>query len=138
MLSKIDDYKVIADIMREHHEKYDGSGYPRGLKANAILPLSRIMIVADAFDAMTTNRVYKPKKSLSVALQELEDLSTEHFHPEVVEASLRALSNVDVSGDTSQVPRTYMEEHRFSYFYKDRLTNLFIIDYLSLVLRYHL
>lgn len=138
MLSKIDDYKVIADIMREHHEKYDGSGYPRGLKANAIMPLSRIMIVADAFDAMTTNRVYKPKKSLSVALQELEDLSTEHFHPEVVEASLRALSNVDVSGDTSQVPRTYMEEHRFSYFYKDRLTNLFIIDYLSLVLRYHL
>ena len=62
MLSKIDQYKVIADIMREHHEKYDGSGYPRGLKAEEIKPLSRIMMVADAFDAMTTNRVYKPKK----------------------------------------------------------------------------
>ncbi|WP_373002551.1 HD domain-containing phosphohydrolase [Sulfurimonas sp.] len=138
MLSKIDDYRVIADIMREHHEKYDGSGYPRGLKADTIMPLSRIMIVADAFDAMTTNRVYKPKKSLSVALQELEDLSAEHFHPEVVEASLKALANIDVSDDTSQLPKTSMEEHRFSYFYKDRLTDLFIIDYLSLILRYHL
>ncbi|WP_294963100.1 HD domain-containing phosphohydrolase [Sulfurimonas sp.] len=138
MLSKIDDYKVIANIMREHHEKYNGKGYPRALKANAIMPLSRIMIVADAFDAMTTNRVYKPKKSLSVALQELEDFSAEYYHPEVVEASLKALANIDLSADTSQLPKTSMEEHRFSYFYKDRLTNLFIIDYLPLVLRYHL
>jgi putative nucleotidyltransferase with HDIG domain/PAS domain S-box-containing protein len=138
MLSKIDEYKIIADIMREHHEKYDGSGYPRGLKANAIMPLSRIMIVADAFDAMTTNRVYKPSKSVSVALQELQDLSTQHFHPEVVEASLKVLANLDVSSDISQLPKSSIEEQRFSYFYRDRLTNLFIIDYLSLILRYHL
>ncbi|PHQ65853.1 MAG: phosphohydrolase [Sulfurimonas sp.] len=138
MLSKIDEYRVIADIMREHHEKYDGTGYPRGLKANAVMPLSRIMIVADAFDAMTTNRVYKPRKSVAVALQELQDLSTQHFHPEVVEASLKALVNVDVSSDISQLPTSSMEEQRFSYFYRDRLTNLFIIDYLSLILRYHL
>ena len=138
MLSKIDEYRVIADIMREHHEKYDGSGYPRGLKANAIMPLSRIMIVADAFDAMTTNRVYKPSKSVPVALQELQDLSTQHFHPEVVEASLKVLANLDVSSDISQLPKSSIEEQRFSYFYRDRLTNLFIIDYLSLILRYHL
>ncbi|NOR57061.1 MAG: diguanylate cyclase, partial [Sulfurimonas sp.] len=93
---------------------------------------------ADAFDAMTTNRVYKPSKSVSVALQELQDLSTQHFHPEVVEASLKALANLDVSGDISQLPKSSIEEQRFSYFYRDRLTNLFIIDYLSLILRYHL
>lgn len=138
MLRKIDEYKIIADIIREHHEKYDGSGYPRGLKANAIMPLSRIMIVADAFDAMTTDRVYKPRKSVEIALKELEDLSAEHFHPEVVEASLKALARVDVNTDISQLPKSYMEEQRFAYFYKDRLTNLFVIDYLSLILRYHI
>ncbi len=138
MLSKIDQYKVMADIMREHHEKYDGSGYPRGLQANEIKPLSRIMIVADAFDAMTTNRVYKPKKSVDVALKELEELSAKHFHPEVVNATLIALKDVAIDADISQLPRTTIEEQRFSYFYRDRLTNLFIVDYLSLILRYHL
>lgn len=138
MLSKIDQYKVMADIMREHHEKYDGNGYPRGLKANEIKPLSRIMIVADAFDAMTTNRVYKPKKSVAVALQELEKLSTKHFHPEVVNAALAALKDVDIDVNISQLPRTTIEEQRFSYFYRDRLTNLFVVDYLSLILRYHI
>lgn len=138
LLNKIDEYRVIADIMREHHEKYDGSGYPRGLKADEIMPLSRIMIVADAFDAMTTNRVYKHKKSLKEALQELQDLSAEQFHPEVVEVSLRVLATVDLDETTSQIPRTTIEEHRFSYFYKDRLTNLFVVDYLSLYIRYHL
>ena len=138
ILKKVDAYVDIADIMREHHEKYDGSGYPRGLKANEIKPLSRIMIVADAFDAMTTNRVYKPRKTLHVALQELQDLSTSHFHPEVVSAAIKALSDIEIDNSISQYPRTSMEEQRFAYFYKDRLTNLFIIEYLSLILRYHL
>ncbi|MCX6051451.1 MAG: response regulator [Campylobacterales bacterium] len=137
MLSKIDQYRVIADIMREHHEKYDGSGYPRGLRANEIQPLSRIMIVADAFDAMTTNRIYKTKKSISAALQEIQALSRQHFHPEVVDAALIALSKIDIDVDISQLPKTSIEEQRFSYFYKDRLTNLFVIEYLSFLLRYH-
>jgi len=138
MLNKIDQYKVISDVMREHHEKYDGSGYPRGLKANDIRPLSRIMIVADAFDAMTTNRVYKPKKSVQVALNELEELSGVHFHPDVVDAAVVALKDIDIDSEISQLPKTVMEEQRFSYFYKDRLTNLFIIDYLDLILRYYI
>ena len=138
ILIKVDAYADIAGVMREHHEKYDGSGYPRGLKADEIKPLSRIMIVADAFDAMTTNRVYKAKKSLKVALQELQDLSASHFHPEVVSAAIKALSNIKIDNSISQLPQSPMEEQRFTYFYKDRLTNLFIIEYLSLVLRYHL
>ena len=138
MLRKIDQYQEIANIMREHHEKFDGSGYPRGLKGEEIRPLSRIMIVADAFDAMTTNRVYKPRKTVEVALQELKDLSGKHFHPEVVEFALKALKNVKINEDISQLPQTTIEEQRFAYFYKDRLTNLFIIDYLSLLVRYHI
>ncbi len=138
MLRKIDEYKVIADIMREHHEKYDGSGYPRGIKGDAIMPLSRIMIVADAFDAMTTNRVYKPKKSVKVALEELQSLSTQHFHPDVVNSAIVALADIDINSEISQLPKNSMEQQRFSYFYKDRLTNLFVIDYLSLIVMYHI
>ncbi len=137
MIKGIEQYSVISEIMREHHEKYDGSGYPRGLKGDEIKPLSQIMIVADAFDAMTTNRVYKPKKSISVALQELQDLSTIHFHPDVVNAALVALKDVKIDAEITQLPKTVIEEQRFAYFYKDRLTNLFIIEYLELILRYY-
>jgi len=138
MLTQIDQYKVIADIMREHHEKYDGSGYPRGLKAEQIKPLSQIMIVADAFDAMTTNRVYKSKKTIQTALDELESLSAIHFHPDVVSAAMRVLKDTKIDEGISQLPKTSIEEQRFSYFYKDRLTNLFVIDYLELILRYYI
>jgi putative nucleotidyltransferase with HDIG domain len=137
MLSKIDQYKTIANIMREHHEKYDGTGYPRGLKADEINPLSRVMMVADAFDAMTTNRVYKPRKSVKIALEELKQLSAKSYHPDVVSSSLKALKNIEIDSNISQLPKTMMEEQRFSYFYKDRLTNIFIIEYLELVLRYY-
>jgi len=138
MLKQIDQYSDIANIMREHHEKYDGTGYPQGLKGEEIRPLSRIMIVADAFDAMTTNRVYKPRKSIEVALAELEDLSAVHFHPEVVSAAVVALKDISLDDDINQLPQTSIERQRFAYFYKDRLTNLFIVDYLSLILRYHI
>ncbi len=138
MLKQIDQYEIISEIMREHHEKYDGSGYPRGLKSDEIKPLSRIMIVADAFDAMTTNRVYKPRKSIKVALEELTSLSAVHFHPDVVSAAVVVLKDVKIDSDISQLPKTTVEEQRFSYFYKDRLTNLFIIEYLELILRYYI
>ena len=137
MLKEIDEYKEIAGIMYEHHEKYDGTGYPNGLKADEIRPLSRIMILADAFDAMTTNRVYKPRKSVKVAIEELKNLSAVQFHPEVVDVAVKILKDIDIDNSISQLPKSKIEEQRFSYFYKDHLTNLFIIEYLQLILTYH-
>lgn len=96
MLAKIDQYKEIAQIMREHHERFDGKGYPLGLKADEIKPLSKIIIVADAFDAMTTDRIYKPKKSIQVALKEVENLSTKQFHPEVVNAAVKVFKDIKI------------------------------------------
>ncbi len=135
LLYEIDAYKEIAEIMREHHEKFDGSGYPRGLKGNEINPLSRIMIVADSFDAMTTNRIYKKKKSVDTALKELEELSAKFYHPEVVDAAVRALKDIEIDEHISQIPQTAIEEQRFAYFYKDRLTGLFIKEYLDVYIR---
>ena len=136
LLSSIDQYKAIAEIMGQHHEKYNGKGYPKGLKYDEIHPLSRIMIVADAFDAMTTNRVYKVKKDVAKAIEELKSHSGIEFHPEVVEASCKVLKNIQIDNTISQLPSNSLEKQRFSYFYKDKLTNLYSIDYLPLLLRY--
>ena len=138
ILKNIDEYQNIADVMREHHEKYNGTGYPRGLKGDEIKPLSRIMIVADAFDAMTTNRIYKAKKSVKEALNELQELSMVQFHPDVVSVAVIALKDIQIDTDISQNPQTLVEEQRFSHFYKDKLTNLYAIEYMELVLNHYM
>jgi PAS domain S-box-containing protein/putative nucleotidyltransferase with HDIG domain len=135
MLKEIDQYKEIADIIREHHERYDGKGYPRGLKGAQINPLSRIMIVADAFDAMTTNRIYKPRKTVAESLKELRSLSAQQFHPEVVEATLIALKDITIDEQIFQKPKSAIEEQRFAYFYQDKLTGLYLKEYLPLALQ---
>ena len=71
LLVNIPMFQDLAEIIHSHHERYNGTGYPRGLKGDEINPLARIMIVADAFDAMTTNRIYKGRKNLTEALDEL-------------------------------------------------------------------
>lgn len=131
ILQDVPMFEKIAQIVMFHHEKYDGSGYPNAAKADEIPPLSRIMMVADAFDAMTTNRIYKHKKSIKEALLEIESLSQKHYHPEVVKSALIALSNVDTGEEFNQNPITPIEEHRFVYFYKDAITDLYNGKYLE-------
>jgi len=123
LLSKVDMYKELAEIMRHHHERYDGTGYPDGLAAEAIPPLSRIMIVADAFDAMTTDRIYKPRKSVDEALKEIELLKGSQFDPEVADAAITVLKQITIDA-SDQFPKTAIEEERFAYYLKDQLTGL--------------
>lgn len=134
ILEKIPMYKEFIDIIIAHHEHYDGSGYPKGLKGDKIPELARIMIVADAFDAMTTSRIYKARKSIDKAIKELQELSSIHFHPSVVNSAIKVLSHVDISSEISQLPKSEIEQERFAYFYKDQLTNLYNSNYLDLVL----
>jgi putative nucleotidyltransferase with HDIG domain len=134
LLVDIPMYSQIAKIIRHHHEHFDGSGYPDGLKGDEISELSQIMIVADAFDAMTTNRIYKGRKSVPEALQELEDFSGSQFHPNVVKAALIALSVVKPLDTISQEPISEIEQQRFSYFYRDQMTRAFNYEYLDFVL----
>ncbi len=62
----------IADMVRQHHEKLDGSGYPLGLKGDEILPESKVLAVADIVEAMTTTRTYRPPIDLDVVLDQIE------------------------------------------------------------------
>lgn len=74
----------IANIMLHHHERYDGKGYPYGLKGKEIPFLSRIITVADSFDAMVSSRIYKPSLSLNEAIKELENGRFTQFDGHIV------------------------------------------------------
>lgn len=75
-----------ARVVAQHHEKWDGSGYPLGLREEEIDLCARIFAVADAFDAITSDRVYRRGKSYEAAAQELDDWAGRQFDPKVVEA----------------------------------------------------
>ena len=75
-----------ARVVAQHHEQWDGSGYPLGLRGDDINLCARIFAVADAFDAITSDRVYRRGKSYEAAAQELNDWSDRQFDPKVVEA----------------------------------------------------
>ncbi|WP_374327724.1 HD domain-containing phosphohydrolase [Azonexus sp.] len=83
-----------AEIALSHHEKYDGSGYPKGLKGHAIPLFGRIVAVADVFDALTSERPYKKAWLLDDALRFLEDGRGGHFDPLCVEALLAGWEDV--------------------------------------------
>ena len=132
-LSRIEMYRELAEIMRHHHERHDGCGYPAGLKGEAIPRLSRIMAVADAFDAMTTNRIYKPRKSVPEALAELRRLAGSEFDPEIVAAAENSLGKVAPPPLADQLPKTPLEKQRFAYFFNDHLTGLHNAEYLRFI-----
>jgi len=75
-----------AKVVAQHHEKWDGSGYPLGLKAEEIDICARIFSVADAFDAITSDRVYRQGRPYEAASQELDEWVGRQFDPKVVEA----------------------------------------------------
>lgn len=90
ILNPIKELGDVAKEIRAHQECYDGSGYPDGLKGNAISLVARIIAVSDAFDAMTTNRAYRKAKSAEEAVQELKRCSGSQFDPVIVSAFLLA------------------------------------------------
>ncbi len=78
--------KCGMEVAYYHHEKWDGSGYPQGLKGENIPLNARILAVADVYDALTTRRVYKPSFSREKALEIIKQGSEQHFDPDVVTA----------------------------------------------------
>jgi HD-GYP domain-containing protein (c-di-GMP phosphodiesterase class II) len=75
----------VAEYILTHHERWDGKGYPKGLIGEEIPLLSRILAVADAYDAITEERVYRKKRSREEALEEIMNHSGTQFDPAIVE-----------------------------------------------------
>jgi putative two-component system response regulator len=82
-------FELAATIARSHHERWDGNGYPDGLAAHNIPEAARIVTVADAFDAMISDRPYRAGRSIDAALEEIAACSGTQFAPDVVEALVR-------------------------------------------------
>ncbi|MCD6182758.1 MAG: PAS domain S-box protein [Thermovirga sp.] len=93
ILSKIEFPWPIAEIVLQHHERLDGSGYPQGLKGDQILLEARILAVADVVEAMSSHRPYRPALSLDEAIKELLCGRGKIYDPEVVDACVELISS---------------------------------------------
>jgi len=90
ILQPIKGMEEVAKAVKSHHERFDGKGYPDGLRGTEIPLMTRIISVADTFDSMTTDRPYRKRLSDAAAVREIQDCSGSQFDPGVVEAFLKA------------------------------------------------
>jgi len=88
ILKGIDFPWPIADMVLQHHERMDGSGYPQGLKGDAILLEARILSVADVVEAISAHRPYRPGLGIDIALDEIASNRSKYYDPQVADACI--------------------------------------------------
>ena len=91
ILEDIDQLKEVVDIIKHHHEHYDGTGYPSGLKGEEIPLLARIIAITDAYDSMVSNRAYRQSLKPEEAIEVLKQLSNIQFDPELTNIFIEIL-----------------------------------------------
>jgi len=108
IVSNLGIYRHSANIVRHHHERWDGKGYPDGLAGDEIPLGARVIAVADSFDAMTSNRPYRRALAFSIALEEIVKNSGSQFDPQVVDAfrvaMTKPLPEADAAGERVRAP----------------------------------
>ena len=105
---------VVKQMVRSHHERFDGAGYPDGLAGEEIPLAARILTVADALDAMTSDRPYRKALPMRVARHEIQDKAGSQFCPRVVDALIRSMdqkaefwAELDVAASDAGVPASH-------------------------------
>jgi HD-GYP domain-containing protein (c-di-GMP phosphodiesterase class II) len=109
ILTKVEAYSEIARIVRHHHERVDGFGYPDGLVGEEIPLISRIICAADAYNAMTSDRPYRDAMPDSVARRRLLEAAGSQFDADVVDALLETLGPETEDFNISALPVTTVE-----------------------------
>jgi HD-GYP domain-containing protein (c-di-GMP phosphodiesterase class II) len=99
MLYPIDYLRPALDIPYCHHEKWDGTGYPRGLKGKEIPLAARIFAVVDVWDALCSDRPYRPAWPIENVVEHVRSLSGTHFDPEIIEVFLKTFENMNKTGN---------------------------------------
>ncbi len=97
IVENIDTVEGLQDGVRHHHERYDGTGYPDGLKGEEISLFARVLCLADCFDAMTSDRVYRKKLSRERVIEELERNKGTQFDPELCDVLLDMIKSGEIS-----------------------------------------
>jgi putative nucleotidyltransferase with HDIG domain len=106
ILNKVDFIPTIVDIVYQHHERMDGSGYPLGISGNAILLESMIVAVADIVEAMSSDRPYRAAKGLAIALEEIKQQRGSTLYAEVVDACLKLFEEQEFEFKQNEVEST--------------------------------
>jgi len=101
ILEGFDHFQEIAYCVRHHHERFDGRGYPDGLKGEEIPLFSRILLISDTFDAMTSSRPYRNGLKFEVAFEELEEFSGSQFDPDLVQAFIKGMKEEQVKNENT-------------------------------------
>jgi len=103
--------KEVAQAVKHHHERWDGSGYPDGLKGEQIPLISRILAIADSFDAMTSGRPYKKPMDAAGAVRELERNAGIMYDPALIPVAVKVLETINIysfslfQGEKKQKPK---------------------------------
>lgn len=92
IVGRIDELKEVAANIKHHHERYDGSGYPDGLKGDVIPLISRILSIVDAYESLVSDRIYRKGKTSIEAIEELRENSGTQFDPRLLELFIEEVS----------------------------------------------
>jgi HD-GYP domain-containing protein (c-di-GMP phosphodiesterase class II) len=92
-----------------HHEKWDGTGYPRGLKGQSIPLAARLFAIVDVFDALTSDRPYREAWTVQTVLKHLRDQAGTHFDPQLVEEFIKLVEEAEHLGEPSLFPTAFAE-----------------------------
>lgn len=114
LVNSIEKLKLISNWLKSHHERYDGKGYPDGLKGEEIPISSRIIAIADTYDAMTSDRAYRSALSHEVALEEIQRCAGTQFDPEL------AMLFIQIQAEIEEI-KNNPENAYPKYSYLDRL-----------------
>ena len=113
ILEPLTGFKDVANVVLHHHENYDGSGYPHGLKGDEIPLEARIVSVVDSFHAIVSKRCYSKGRPIDIAFQELERCAGTQFDPNVVSAFIRAYQRTYMNGrKTNHETNGHVNGHR--------------------------
>ncbi|MBI9109436.1 MAG: HD domain-containing protein [Spirochaetales bacterium] len=112
---KIEIFKDVSDYILYHHERWDGGGYPEGLCGRAIPLGSRIIAVADSFDAITSSRTYRKARSYLDAFKEIKRCRGQQFCPDTVDVFLDNRAEII---EVIEAANLEIEQHKTDYVYK--------------------
>jgi len=137
LVEKMPEFSYLKDIVKHHHENFDGSGYPDRLKGERIPLLSRILSLADVFDALTTDRIYRDAFTLPKAVEIMEDMKHK-FDPKLFSKFIefiKEFSLIKKHFKMQESEEMLLEKLRNRIFFEDMLTGLLNKNALLLILR---
>jgi putative nucleotidyltransferase with HDIG domain len=108
IIGEIEELSEVASAVRHHHERYDGSGYPDGLRGEAIPFFARILSIIDTYEALVSNRVYRKATNKNQALAEIQNNAGLQFDPELVEVFMRVMEKVSRDSEIPESEKSFL------------------------------